>query len=336
MAVGGCCDYKTATKGSFFAEFGCSYLNARPSVNMVGNALSAYWQQRAIAELGGERFRIEESTYRHQGDGSPVSFVEFLPADVPPPSRAAGGGGGGGGGSRGGAAAAAAAAAAVALARRCGEPDHPHVSPHACIGSFTAIMPSVRRDTLGALRQYLSWPDWKPAQVKKQFELRPTDAVVHFRCGDIVSSDHIDYALLPFPFYTSVIPDRVTRVIVVGNFRKEQSGQGWNHEEAGGMPLCRRILTELKSYILAHKKTVQEVVEASVGFNEDFALLTKAAFMIASISTYSFWAGLVNDAHGTVVLPWSRLLMECKTPKLGPGVVWARSPFLLTWRHIRL
>ena len=193
--MGGCCDYKTATKGSFFAEFGSTYLNARPSVNMVGNSLSAYWQQRAIAELGGERFRIKESTYREQGDGSPDSFVEFLPPDVPPPARV-GGGGGGSGGSRGG----ALAAAAVALARRCGEPDHPHVSPHACIGSFTAIMPSVRRDTLGALQRYLSWPKWKPGQVKKQIELQPTDAVVHFRCGDIVSSDHINYALLPFPF----------------------------------------------------------------------------------------------------------------------------------------
>ena len=43
-----------------------------------------------------------------------------------------------------------------------------------------------------------------------------------------------------------------------------------------------------------HKRN-WDVKEVSAGFNEDFMLLTKATTMLSSVSTYSFWAAVINS-----------------------------------------
>ena len=105
--------------------------------------------------------------------------------------------------------------------------------------------------------------------------------------------------------YATNIPAGIKRVLIVGNFRAKQSGQG--NQDAAGDNTCEKILPEFIRYLNDHStrhKRNWDVKEVSAGFNEDFMLLTKATTMLSSVSTYSFWAAVINSVpDANLVLP---------------------------------
>jgi hypothetical protein len=193
----------------------------------------------------------------------------------------------------------------------------------------------VRHDTRRALDLF----EQAVRPPRESVQATPTDAVVHLRCGDAVNTDNKEYGLLPFSYYKRVIPRGTRRVLVVGNFRAAQSGQGNFEAERRGMPLCGRILAAFTAYLARHRKDIASVQEVSAGFNRDFQLLTTARVLVASVSTYSFWAAMVNSvAGGTMILPRCHLLMACRAPALRftrtevadlPRIQWETEPRML-------
>ena len=330
-----CCDFRVAAsaQNAEFRDFSLGMFS-RPRCKFIGNQLGVYFHWRGLASVRGEAFHIAKDPLApFFAAVPPVSFLEFLPTDVEAPLRGAssgsfatarssgdGGGGGGGGGE-----------AAEQRAARCNSPS---VSPHQCTDSWATIMPAVRRDTRRALDLFE-----QEARPRESVQATPTDAVVHLRCGDAVNTGNKEYGLLPFEYYRRVIPRGTRRVLVVGNFRAAQSGQGNFEAERRGMPLCMRILAAFTAYLARHRKDIASVQEVSAGFNHDFKLLATARVMIASVSTYSFWAAMVNSvAGGTLILPRCHLLMACRTPELRftrtevadlPRILWEAEPRML-------
>jgi hypothetical protein len=80
------------------------------------------------------------------------------------------------------------------------------------------------------------------------------------------------------------------------------------------------LLSSLISYLdgfSAERGRGWEVKEVSTGFNEDFMLLARASILLGSVSTYSFWAAIVNSVPGAhIVLPACDLFFRFDTPSL--------------------
>ena len=166
--------------------------------------------------------------------------------------------------------------------------------------------------------------------------------MVHLRCGDVLRTRNPEYGFLPFAYYLRAIPHGVARVLVVGNFDSgpgSKSGRGNFPDDVASAPLCARILAAFIAFLTQHRPDIGSVREVSRGFNRDFWLLAHARVVVASVSTYSFWAALVNRQRGGVmVLPRCHLLLRCGTPKLRftareeaelPVIRWQAEPSLI-------
>jgi hypothetical protein len=152
----------------------------------------------------------------------------------------------------------------------------------------------------------------------KPFPVWKSDVVVHFRCGDVLRYPDTDYGIPAFSWYKEIVKERtkvvrVTRVIIVGNYNSEKSGQVTLDKPYSRA--CTEILESFVSY-LKRETHVKKVILGAQGAVEDFATLVNAPLMIASVSSFSLWAAVLNKHE--VILPQADLYFAGCRPKL-PG-----------------
>jgi hypothetical protein len=404
-------------------------------VTHMGNTLSRYWHNRALARFrdaafhmrlvsaGGQSFKKYAQTSSEVAAGSELegaagaagkqvllgdggaaatcessetehwrnkSWVAWLPLEV----AAAGGGVGGG---------AAAAAdgvshAAVAAATDTPPPeagswcDRASTFGHECPRTLRAVAGEMRTETRAAINAYFGKgraarrasakakgkrkgkgrekgkgkgaPEQEEADAATTaaigVEARGADAVIHFRCGDVIRASHAEYGFLRFAWYAQHIPSTARRVVVVGNFggkpkprvkgwRKgkakvedddddeeeeeggeEEGGGGGGGEGGGGSRAvdrasdrtCQQIGAEFGRFLRQRLKPQGAAVQFASGgsVNSDFAALATAKVLLGSVSTFSLMAGLANP-HGHVVLPRCPLFFKGRAPAF-EGVRW--------------
>jgi hypothetical protein len=145
---------------------------------------------------------------------------------------------------------------------------------------------------------------------RQLFPLKQNDAVIHFRCGDVVLPTNIQYGIPSFEYYVSSIPATAQRVLIVGNFESKKSGISHSGIDKMGDERCAAIAKRLPAYITEKTGKPALVVSSlpSSGVNRDFILAARAPTLIGSISTFSLMAALCNK-HGQSVLPASALLV---------------------------
>ena len=145
---------------------------------------------------------------------------------------------------------------------------------------------------------------------RQLFPLKPNDAVIHFRCGDVVLPTNVQYGIPSFDYYVSSIPATAQRVLIVGNFESKKSGTSHSGIDKMGDERCAAIAKRLPAYITEKTGKPALVVSSlpSSGVNRDFILAAHAPTLIGSISTFSLMAALCNK-HGQSVLPASALLV---------------------------
>ena len=129
------------------------------------------------------------------------------------------------------------------------------------------------------------------------------DAVIHFRCGDIVGgSNNIKYGVPNFAWYASLVPKDAARVLIVGNFASKTS----RGQDKSGDSRCALIAKEFPAFI-KRKTGIDSFVVDNGSADRDFTFLAQAKTLIGSISTFSLSAALCNR-RGQSFLPASNLL----------------------------
>ena len=132
---------------------------------------------------------------------------------------------------------------------------------------------------------------------------KPTDAVIHFRCGDIVGGSRNQmYGVPNFAWYASHVPKDAKRVLIVGNFASKTS----RNEDKNGDIRCALIAKEFPAFI-KRETGIDSFIIDNGSAERDFTFLAQAKTLIGSISTFSLSAAACNR-HGRSVLPASRLL----------------------------
>ena len=142
------------------------------------------------------------------------------------------------------------------------------------------------------------------------FPLESDDAVIHFRCGDIVLPTNAQYGIPPFDYYVNAIPKTAKRVLIIGNFESKKSDAVNAMVDSQGDERCAAIQKRLPEYITQKTRKPVTVVSAlpSSGMNRDIILAAHAPTFIGSISTFSLVAAVCNKG-GKSVLPASALLL---------------------------
>lgn len=146
-----------------------------------GNALSGYWQARALALLAGYGF---DSYVGFQGS----SWLAKLPQKVPPTT----------------------CPDIPKFKSACDSCDaEAWEFAHRCSGPWTGIRDVVRNDTQAAVRA------WAEEAGQKLPEFGPGDVVIQARCSEDTMLRHPEYGPVAFSFYTDNIDLAVTKRILL-------------------------------------------------------------------------------------------------------------------------
>lgn len=138
------------------------------------------------------------------------------------------------------------------------------------------------------------------------------DAVIHFRCGDILGGIRNSWYGVPeLSWYAAQVPPEAKRVLIVGNFDSSKSSRVHRPSDLKGAVRCAYFRRQLPLFITARTGKPAFVVDSG-GPNRDFIMLAMAPTLIGSISTFSLAAAACNR-HGTSVLPTAALFLPCET-----------------------
>eukprot|EP00877_Chromochloris_zofingiensis_P015247 jgi/Chrzof1/9977/Cz04g22180.t1 len=146
-----------------------------------GNALSPYWQARAMATLGGLDFDSQPGFGQY--------WMQYLPRKVPrttcpQPDKF------------------------DDACRRCQK--HDWEFAHKCVGAWTEIRPVIQQETQAAFARWANTTGFAiPA-------FQPSDVVIQVRCAKDTVLEHGEYGPVGFSYYNN-IPDSTTTVYVVAD-----------------------------------------------------------------------------------------------------------------------
>jgi hypothetical protein len=143
----------------------------------LGNALSPYWQARAMAHLGGAAFSYQ---------GSAAGWTDQLPKHVP----------------------ARTACQREAFAAACDACAGAGEFAHKCPGAWPHIVADIQRDTRSALAQHAM------AHNLRLPSFRAGDVLIQVRCAGDTVLGHDEYGPAPWSFYNSVPCDKLGQITV--------------------------------------------------------------------------------------------------------------------------
>ena len=141
----------------------------------------------------------------------------------------------------------------------------------------------IRRD-LSALRDFDSGID--------NFD----EAVVHFRCGDLVVRGHPGYSFVRFPVYRRYLPPNTSRV---GILTQPLWKEGNRRLDRKGVSRCRTLVSLLEGYLQRYYPNVAVHDEADLRVT--YQRMLRAQTLIGSESTFAAFAALTSNE--TVWMP---------------------------------
>ncbi|KAF8072825.1 hypothetical protein HT031_000485 [Scenedesmus sp. PABB004] len=144
-----------------------------------GNALSPYWQARALAVVAGQGFNAF-------GGFSGASWLAYLPKKLPPttcpqPDR---------------------------FRQACDMCDDSWAYAHRCSGAWTGIRPTIIADTHAAMTA------WAAASGARLPTFSDRDVVIQSRCSTDTVLSHPEYGPAAFSFYAAVPTDAASILVV--------------------------------------------------------------------------------------------------------------------------
>jgi hypothetical protein len=144
-----------------------------------GNALSPYWQARALAYLAGYGFNAYV--------GFDQSWLVHLPKKIDPSSCPD-------------------ESRFKAACDSCDSDSYEYA--HRCIGAWTYIRPLIQQDTLAA------FADWAKAEGHSLPKFDPQDIAIQIRCAKDTILEHPEYGPVAFSFYKHIKPTTSTIYLV--------------------------------------------------------------------------------------------------------------------------
>ena len=152
---------------------------------------------------------------------------------------------------------------------------------------------------------------WEEAAGKRPDTAGPGDAVIHFRCGDVLAGIRNGvYGIPELGWYAAQIPHDAKQVLILGNFNHHKSSKSHRKVDKRAADRCQLLRQELPKFITSKTGLPARVVENGSPLL-DFIMLATAPVMVGSISTFSLAAAACNR-YGRSVLPASALFWPCK------------------------
>lgn len=154
------------------------------------------------------------------------------------------------------------------------------------------------------------------------------DAVILFRCTDLLLKGGDEYGLLSFLTYTSHIPSTVRDIYIIGEPL---------HYCPPGSPtccaeVCFNVTRAITDFLAPLYPNTTILVRRGFAF-DGFAQLALAKNVVCSPSSFCFFAGIANP-HGGANYASTPLILNGETPDLGVGLKWIDNRFVYGfWRQ---
>jgi hypothetical protein len=190
-----------------------------------------------------------------------------------------------------------------------------------------------------------------PIPTAEELEERPPlypgvqldDAVIHFRCGDLMDSDHPRYGFLSFPSLVSQLASTVRSIGVVTQPYNDESHQSraWDNT-AIKRRRCRIVVTDLVDYLTgrfpAARVTVHNRPDDTIALT--YARMILANQTIAGISTFGVFPAIASFGTGYIrrpdpLSPTNGWLVHPPLDGLVKNVVLIEDPNVLKVRTIK-
>lgn len=154
------------------------------------------------------------------------------------------------------------------------------------------------------------------------------DAVILFRCTDMLLKGGDEYGLLSFHTYTSLIPASVKDIYIIGEpLHYCPPGSSTCCAE-----VCFNVTRAITDFLAPRYPNTTILVRRGFAF-DGFAQLALAKTVVCSPSSFCFFAGIANP-HGGANYASTPLILNGETPDLGVGLKWIDNRFVYGfWRQ---
>lgn len=167
------------------------------------------------------------------------------------------------------------------------------------------------------------------------------DAVLHFRCGDLMDSQHPRFAFLKFHAFTNVISSKVRSIgIVTQPFDKNAQTRNWDKDQYK-KDRCRIVVGDFVAYlqeIFPKARTrVHNSPDETIALT--YARMIMANQSIAGISTFGVFPSIASFGTGYIRLPdekspTNRWLTNPRLDGLMSNLVLMEEPNILMVRQV--
>ena len=180
-----------------------------------------------------------------------------------------------------------------------GLPDKNHFSHHA----VKTWMSQHEDDTKNGNKMFLT-PSYTPLYQNVELD----DVIVHFRCGDLMSSQHPRFAFLKYNAFASRISPNATSIgIVTQPFDESAQNRAWDSSSVK-RNRCKTVVLDFEQYLRETFPRANIRIHNSP--NETIALTYARMIManqsIAGISTFGVLSSIASFGTGYIRLPDNR------------------------------
>lgn len=128
----------------------------------------------------------------------------------------------------------------------------------------------------------------------EQFSFHSNDVVIHLRTGDIFSNKHTEfYSGIHFENYKQILQSKcINKIYIIWKSDRPQDKKFEKYNIA--------LLNALKSYLSENLGLQMSSIISDHLHSDDFVFMIQSPFLIASISTYSMWAALLNSYNAII------------------------------------
>lgn len=137
------------------------------------------------------------------------------------------------------------------------------------------------------------------------------DTAIHFRCEDLMGTNHPSFGFMKFTAYRRRIDPGTRSIGIVTNpFDEGAQNRGGAGSRADVKEACRTVTLDLRDFLA--EQFPEATVSMRNGRNEtvvtSFARLVMANTTIAGISSFGIWTAIANFGEGYIRKPvrlWS-------------------------------
>lgn len=123
------------------------------------------------------------------------------------------------------------------------------------------------------------------------------DAVILFRCIDIIQLSWDVYGFLSFKIYDDILPRRTATIYIITEQEDYQIKLFKNSTSyVNGQRVCKELVHRLADYLHAIRPAATVAIRRGNPI-EGFLMLSLARYTICAPSTFCLWSGLTNDHY---------------------------------------